>query len=261
MTGIGRTGTQTTGWEYRYYGHLTRTWPRAVDQRPALVGSIIRSNSFGVDTHPWVGTGPVLRQAAGYVAPFIAVDAPFVAVKQTTRPSLWLNLSSTAFQTGGPIPSKYTREGEMVEGNLVRDVSPPLAWERVPDGTQSLVLIMDDPDAPDPQAPETVWVHWVVYNIPPATRSLPENAARAGLPQGASHGLNDFAIQDPSDPRGRGYGGPHPPIGRHRYFHKLYALDIMLDLRGATKSQIERAMRGHVLANAELIGTYQKGDR
>src|SRR5215467_7237491 len=158
------------------------------------------------------------------------------------------------------IPWKYTCEGEMVQGNLVRDVSPPLDWDGVPDGAKSLVLIMDDPDAPDPNAPQMVWVHWVVYNIPPDTKSLPENAARAGLPQGALHGLNDWASSDPSDPRATGYGGPCPPIGRHRYFHKLYALDITLDLRGApaTKSQIEQAMRGHVLVNAELIGTYQK---
>src|SRR5262249_36301357 len=98
-----------------------------------------------------------------------------------------------------------------------------------------------------------VWVHWVVYNIPPDTKSLPENAGKARLPQGVLLGLNDF--------KKTGYGGPCPPIGRHRYFHKLYALDITLDLKGATKSQIERAMRGHVLANAELIGTFQKGDR
>jgi Raf kinase inhibitor-like YbhB/YbcL family protein len=117
---------------------------------------------------------------------------------------------------------------------------------------------MDDPDAPDPNAPEMVWVHWVVYNIPPDTRSLPENAARdrAWLPL---HGLNDWGSSDPSDPRAR-YGGPNPPIGRHRYFFKLYALDIRLDLRGApaTKSQIEKAVRGHVLLNEYLIGTYQK---
>jgi Raf kinase inhibitor-like YbhB/YbcL family protein len=107
--------------------------------------------------------------------------------------------------------------------------------------------------APDPKAPKMVWVHWVVYNIPPETGALPENAGKAELPQGTLLGLNDF--------KKTGYGGPCPPIGRHRYFHKLYALDIMLDLKGATKSQMERAMRGHVLANAELIGTYQKGDR
>ena len=125
--------------------------------------------------------------------------------------------------------------------------------EGVPDGAKSLVLIIDDPDAPDPKAPKTVWVHWVVYNIPPNSESLPENAGKTRLPQGALFRLNDF--------KKTGYGGPCPPIGRHRYFHKLYALDITLDLRGATKSQVERAMQGHVLANAELIGTYQKGDQ
>ena len=156
-----------------------------------------------------------------------------------------MSLNSPAFQQNGHIPSKYTCEAE--------DVSPPLAWEGVPNGAKSLVLIIDDPDAPDPKAPKMVWVHWVVYNIPPETRALPENAGKAGLPQGTLLGLNDF--------KKTGYGGPCPPIGRHRYFHKLYALDITLDLRGATKSQIERAMLGHVLANAELIGTYQKGDR
>ena len=134
-----------------------------------------------------------------------------------------------------------------------KTVSPPLAWEGVPEGAKSLVLIVDDPDAPDPKAPKMGWVHWVVYNIPPDTKSLRENAHKARLPQGALPGLNDF--------QKTGYGGPCPPIGRHRYFHKLYALDITLDLRGATKSQIERAMQGHVLANAELIGTYQRGDR
>ena len=144
-------------------------------------------------------------------------------------------LNSPVFKQNGHIPSKYTCEGE--------DVSPPLAWEGVPDDAKSLVLIIDDPDAPDPKAPKMVWVHWVVYNIPSDTRSLPESAGK----------LNDF--------KKTAYGGPCPPIGRHRYFHKLYALDVTLDLRGATKSQIEQAMQGHLMANAELIGTYQKGDR
>jgi Raf kinase inhibitor-like YbhB/YbcL family protein len=137
-------------------------------------------------------------------------------------------LNSPALKQNGHIPAKYTCEGE--------DVSPPLAWEGVPNGAKSLVLIIDDPDAPDPNAPKMVWVHWVVYNIPPETRTLPENAGKAGLPQGTLLGLNDF--------KKTGYGGPNPPIGRHRYFHKLYALDITLDLKGATKSQMERAMRG-----------------
>jgi Raf kinase inhibitor-like YbhB/YbcL family protein len=156
-----------------------------------------------------------------------------------------MTLISPAFEQGGQIPSKYTCEGD--------DISPPLAWEGVPQGTKSLVLIIDDPDAPDPKAPQLVWVHWVVYNIPPATNSLPENASKAGLPQGAELGLNDFKKTE--------YGGPCPPIGRHRYFHKLYALDFTLDLRRATEPEIELAMKGHVLADAELIGTYQKGDR
>jgi len=155
------------------------------------------------------------------------------------------SLNSPAFQPNGHIPSKYTCEGE--------DISPPLAWEGVPNEAKSIVLIIDDPDAPDPKAPKIVWVHWVVYNMPPNTKSLPANAGKTGLPQGTLVGLNDF--------KKTGYGGPCPPIGRHRYFHKLYALDTKLDLKGATKSQIERAMQGHVLANAELIGTYQKGDR
>jgi Raf kinase inhibitor-like YbhB/YbcL family protein len=156
-----------------------------------------------------------------------------------------MTLTSPAFKPNGHIPSKYTCEGD--------NRSPPLAWNGVPEGTKSLVLIIDDPDAPDPKAPQRVWVHWVVYNIPPYTKSLPENASKAGLPQGTAVGLNDF--------KKTGYGGPCPPIGRHRYFHKLYALDVTLDLERAAKPQIEQAMKGHVLANAELIGTYQKGDR
>ena len=125
-----------------------------------------------------------------------------------------MSLNSSAFQQNGHIPLKYTCEGE--------DVSPPLAWEGVPNGAKSLILIIDDPDAPDPKAPKMVWVHWVVYNMPPDIKSLPENAGKARLPQGASLGLNDF--------KKTGYGGPCPPVGRHRYFHKLYALDITLDL-------------------------------
>jgi Raf kinase inhibitor-like YbhB/YbcL family protein len=154
-------------------------------------------------------------------------------------------LTSPAFEQDGQIPSKYTCEGD--------DISPPLAWDGVPDGTKSLVLIIDDPDAPDPKAPQLVWVHWVVYNMPSHTKGLPENASKAGLPQGTVLGLNDF--------KKTSYGGPCPPIGRHRYFHKLHALDTTIDLRKATKLEIELAMKGHVLADAELIGTYQKGDR
>jgi len=154
-----------------------------------------------------------------------------------------LELSSPAFTHGNPIPAKYTCEGE--------DTSPALAWRGVPAGTRSLVLIVDDPDAPDPAAPKMTWVHWVVLNLPPESAGLPEGAGSgAGLPSGAASGRNDW--------KRPGYGGPCPPIGRHRYFHKLYALDAVLELVRPTKAELERAMRGHVLAQAELIGTYQK---
>lgn len=156
-----------------------------------------------------------------------------------------MTLTSPAFENGEQIPSKYTCEGE--------DISPPLAWEGVPEGTKSLVLILDDPDAPDPEAPKMVWVHWVVYNIPPDIKNLPENVSRAGLAPGIALGMNDF--------KKTGYGGPCPPVGRHRYFHKLYALDTTLNLEEAAKADVEDAMEGHVLARTELIGTYQKGDQ
>jgi Raf kinase inhibitor-like YbhB/YbcL family protein len=155
-----------------------------------------------------------------------------------------LTLSSSAFEPGGKIPSKYTCEGD--------DVSPPLSFDGVPQGAKSLALILDDPDAPDPKAPKRVWVHWVLYNLPPDAKGLPEDASRAGLPKGAASGVNDF--------KEASYDGPCPPIGRHRYFHKLYALDIALPGKGLTKAAFEAAIKGHVLAQAELIGTYQKGD-
>lgn len=160
-------------------------------------------------------------------------------------PAMALSLTSSAYAHGAPMPSRYTCEGE--------DISPPLAWDGVPAGTKSLALIIDDPDAPDPKAPKRVWVHWVLYNLPPETLELAAGADTAGLPAGTSQGVNDF--------KNAGFNGPCPPIGRHRYFHKLYALDTRLDLNRATKAQLEAAMKGHVLAQAELIGTYQKGDR
>ena len=155
-----------------------------------------------------------------------------------------LTLISSAFSSNGSIPAKYTCEGA--------DISPPLDWSGGPANAKSYALIVDDPDAPDPTAPKMVYVHWVVYNIPPATTSLPEDAARKGLPPGAKHGTNDWKKQT--------YGGPCPPIGRHRYFHKLYALDTELTgLNNPTKPQVEAAMKGHMIATAELIGTYKKG--
>jgi Raf kinase inhibitor-like YbhB/YbcL family protein len=157
-----------------------------------------------------------------------------------------MNLSSTAFPDNGPIPALHTCEG--------RDISPPLQWAAWPEGTRSLVLIVDDPDAPDPAAPKMTWVHWVLYNLPPTAAGLPEAVSSAALPAGTREGLNDW--------KRTGYGGPCPPIGRHRYFHKLYALDVVLpDLGRASKADVEKAMQGHILSTATLLGTYQKQGR
>ena len=130
-------------------------------------------------------------------------------------------------------------------------MSAPLAWSGVPQGAHSLALVVDDPDVPDPERPLRTWVHWVVYDLPAADGGLPEAASPERLPAGARQGLNDW--------KRTGFGGPCPPIGRHRYFHKLYALDTRLDaLDRPTKAELERAMQGHILAEAHLIGTYQK---
>ena len=154
-------------------------------------------------------------------------------------------ITSSAFTHNGRIPARYTCEGD--------DVSPPLAWRGEPQGAKSLVLIVDDPDAPDPAAPRMTWVHWIVYNLPPGSGGLAEAVAGDALPGGARSGRNNFN-------RTR-YGGPCPPIGRHRYFHKIYALDTVLpDMNDPAKDEVVAAMEGHVLAQAELIGTYQKGD-
>jgi Raf kinase inhibitor-like YbhB/YbcL family protein len=152
-------------------------------------------------------------------------------------------LTSMAFHHNGDIPRRHTCEGE--------DVSPPLAWTSVPEGAKSLALVVDDPDAPDPAAPKRTWVHWVLYNIPPNAAGLAENCgARGGFSQ-AFDGRNDWGRP--------GYGGPCPPIGRHRYFHKLYALDILLpDLTSPDKARLTAAMSGHVLAEATLVGGYRK---
>ena len=153
-----------------------------------------------------------------------------------------LKITSTAFQQGGSIPSQYTCEG--------KDISPPLSWSGVPANAKSVAMIVDDPDAPDPAKPQRVYVHWVVYNIPPQATSLPENASKSGLSGGIVQGKNDWGKT--------GYGGPCPPIGRHRYFFKLYALDTTLTLKDATKADVERAIKGHVIDSGELMGTYQK---
>jgi hypothetical protein len=154
-----------------------------------------------------------------------------------------LVITSPAFANGGSIPARYTCDGA--------DISPELRWEGEPPETRGFALIVDDPDAPDPGAPKMTWVHWVVYNIPADVHMLPEDAAKHGLPPVAKQGLNDW--------KRVGYGGPCPPIGTHRYFFKLYALDAVLpDLGHPTKAQLLNAMKGHMLEEAQLIGTYKK---
>jgi Raf kinase inhibitor-like YbhB/YbcL family protein len=155
-----------------------------------------------------------------------------------------MELTSTAFTDGGGIPRRYSCEGE--------DIAPPLSWHDVPQLAESLALIVDDPDAPDPAAPVMTWVHWVLFDIPPAASGLPDGGKP--LPEGTREGLNDW--------RRTRYGAPCPPLGRHRYFFKLYALDTVLsDLERPTKADLERAMQGHVIEHAELMGTYQKQAR
>jgi Raf kinase inhibitor-like YbhB/YbcL family protein len=153
-----------------------------------------------------------------------------------------ITITSSAFAPNAEIPSKYTCEGD--------DASPPLAWTGAPSNTKSFALIVDDPDAPDPKAPKMTYVHWVLYDIPAAVTSF-DKGASTHLPSGVREGINDW--------KRTGWGGPCPPIGRHRYFFKLYALGATLgDLGSLTKPALERAMKGHILAQGELVGTYQK---
>ena len=149
-----------------------------------------------------------------------------------------LHVESPAFGMNDSIPSEFTSDGD--------DVAPPLAWTAGPPGTKSYALIVDDPDAPDPAAPQRTWVHWVVTGIPATTTSLTSGS----LPHGAVQGTNDWGK--------RAWGGPNPPIGRHRYFFKIYALDIPLSSPGISKLELLAAMKGHVLAQGELVGTYEK---
>lgn len=154
-----------------------------------------------------------------------------------------LTLHSSAFQQGGEIPAKYTCCSE--------NISPPLTWSGAPVQTQSLVLIVDDPDAPDPNAPKMTWVHWIVYNIPSDPGGFAEGINSSTLPEGISEGFNDWDKQ--------GYGGPCPPIGRHRYFHRLYALDTVLpEMDRPDQKKIKAAMQGHIIESTELVGTFAK---
>lgn len=150
-----------------------------------------------------------------------------------------IKLKSTAFDEGGMIPRQYTCDG--------KDISPPLAWESVPDSTKSIALICDDPDAP-----MGTWVHWVLYNLPANINELPENIPpQKILENGAKQGTNDF--------RNIGYGGPCPPGGTHRYYFKIYVLDTVLTLEaGATKTKLLKAMEGHILAEGRLMGKYKR---
>jgi Raf kinase inhibitor-like YbhB/YbcL family protein len=157
--------------------------------------------------------------------------------------AMTMTIKSPAFFYKEEIPPEYTCDG--------LDVSPPLEWSGVPEQAKSLVLIVEDPDAPDPAAPKMTWVHWVLYNLPPTTTSFKQGITRTDLPPGTREGINDW--------QQKGYGGPCPPIGRHRYFFKLFALDTILEkLEEPTTAQLTKAMAGHVLDQAELIGLYQR---
>ena len=178
----------------------------------------------------------VLALAAG--PPGCGPAAPPKAAPEKKESAMSFHLTSSAFGNMGAIPKRHACDGE--------DISPPLAWTGAPAGTKSFALIVDDPDAP-----LTTWVHWVLYNLPAETAALPENLTAKNLPPGVGEGLNDW--------KQPGWRGPCPPFGRHRYFHKLYALDLVLPaLNRPTKAALEKAFAGHVLAQAELVGTYQR---
>ena len=152
-------------------------------------------------------------------------------------------IRSSAFSHNDTIPGLYTCDGE--------DISPPLEWSGIPAGTKSLALIVEDPDAPDPAAPKMTWIHWVLYNIPSEAGNLEEDIATANLPPGTKEGKNNWGRT--------GYGGPCPPIGRHRYYFRLFALSgILPDLGQPSRTQLEQAMTGQVLAEAELLGLYER---
>ena len=150
-----------------------------------------------------------------------------------------MELSSVAFKNGASIPKQYTCDGP--------NISPPLQWAGIPDNSRSLAVLVDDPDAARGN-----WVHWILFNIPPQTAELTENIRKTRtIPNGARQGTNDF--------REIGYGGPCPPGGKHRYFFRLFALDTELNLDpGSSRTDLERSMAGHILAETQLMGTYQR---
>ena len=178
-----------------------------------------------------------------YIYTAILIFSMIVAAGAGKEVRAEMELTSPSFEEQGNIPRKYTCDGE--------DISLVLEWSGVPEGTKSFALIVDDPDAPDPKNPKMTWVHWVLYNIPAAAGYLPEGVTQENLPDGTLEGLNDW--------KRTGYGGPCPPIGTHRYFHKLYALDRVLpDLQKPTKAKLINAMQGHVLEETALIGLYHR---
>jgi hypothetical protein len=179
--------------------------------------------------------------AALVISTMAAAPARKPATGTPTAKATRLRLASASFESMGEIPAKHTCDGG--------DLSPPLAWSGAPKGTKSFALIVTDPDAPDPAAPKMTWTHWVLFDLPPTASGLPE-AVRA-LPEGTRPGVNDW--------RQTAYRGPCPPIGSHRYFHRLYALDTTFTrLTRPTRTVLEKAMRGHVLAETALIGVYRK---
>ncbi len=184
-----------------------------------------------------IGSSSSRRVSAAVLSVVLAAGAGIVIAEDKMK------LTSSAFGENQSIPKVYTCEGN--------DVSPPLSWSGIPLSAKSLALIVDDPDAPDPAAPKMTWVHWVLYNIPPSATGLPEGVSASALPKGTLEGNNDW--------HRTGYGGPCPPVGRHRYFHKLYALDTVLpDLNHPDKKALEKAVKGHIIAETQLVGTYQK---
>jgi len=230
---------QSSGW---MNGNPTLSpFPRWNEMHGGSMGrnsSLEMGQSGEVDRRPWV------LQVAHLVYAGFRIILPavfFLASSVYGGEAVSFAIDSPDFIHMGDIPAKYTCEGE--------DTSPALVFAGAPEGTKSLALIVDDPDAPDPAAPKMTWVHWVLYDLPPDTSGLEESVT--SLPADTLEGTNDW--------KRTGYGGPCPPIGRHRYFFKLYALDTVLpDLHEPTKVKLEQAMQGHVLAQTELIGTYQK---
>lgn len=179
------------------------------------------------------------KLASCLIAVLILICPLAVSAETKGGKEMKINVGSTAFTEAGMIPRQYTCDGE--------DMSPPLSWSGIPEGTKSIAIIADDPDAPG-----GMWVHWVVYNLPPDLKGLPENVpAQKTLAKGGIQGQTDF--------RRIGYGGPCPPSGTHRYFFKVYALDAILDLDpGAIKKRLLNAMEGHILAEGELMGKYKR---